>query len=145
MRKSQMFMVVTVMMLAIISWGLQGCNRHQSPEERIVHKLDYVAYFLDLTEQQREKLNEVKNEILQARRAMRDERQAMLDEVITQVESDRINHASILDLLDQQYALMRRAAPHVIAKVSEWHATLTSEQKAEAVERLTWLKEKWMR
>ncbi len=145
MRKSQMFMAAAVLTLAATFSGLPGCNRHQSPEERIARNLDYVGYFLDLTEQQRGKLNEVKNEILQARRAMRDERQAMLNEVITQVESDRINQASVLDLLDQHYALMRQAAPHVITKVNELHATLTSEQKAEAVEHLTWFKEKWMR
>ena len=145
MRKSQMFVAVMVITLAATFSGLPGCNRHQSPEERIVRNLDYVAYFLDLTEQQRGKLNEVKNAILQARRAMRDERQAMLNEVITQVESDRINQASVLDLLDQHNALMRQAAPQVVAKVSELHATMTAEQKAEAVEHLTWFKEKWMR
>lgn len=145
MGKSQVFMGVAVITLAATILGFTGCSRHRSPEERIVHKLDYVAYILDLTEQQRGKLNEVKNEILQARRAMRDERQAMLNEVITQVGSDRINQESVLDLLDQHYALMRQAAPQVIAKVSELQATLTPEQKAEAVEHLTWFKEKWMR
>ena len=145
MRKSQMFMAVAVITLSVTILGLTGCNRHQSPEERIARNLDYVGYFLDLTEQQRGKLDEVKHEILQARRAMRDERQAMLDEVITQVESGRINQASMLDLLDQHNALMRQAAPQVIAKVSELHATMTPEQKAEAVEHLTWFKEKWMR
>ena len=145
MRKSQVFMAVAAITLSVTILGMTGCNRHRSPEERIARNLDYVGYFLDLTEQQQEKLNEVKNEILEARRAMRGERQAMLNEVITQVESDRINQASVLDLLDQHNALMRQAAPQVIAKVSELHATLTSEQKAEAVERLTWFKEKWMR
>lgn len=145
MRKSQMFMAVAVVTLAVTFSGLPGCNRHQSPEERIARNFYYVGYFLDLTEQQRGKLDEVKNEILQARRAMRDERQAMLNEIITQVESDRINQASVLDLLDQHNALMRQAAPQVLAKVSELHATMTPEQKAEAVEHLTWFKEKWMR
>ena len=117
MRKSQMFMAVAAITLAATFWGLPGCNRHQSPEERIVRNLDYVGYFLDLTEQQRGKLNEVKKEILQARRAMRDERQVMLNEVITQVESDRINQASVLDLLDQHNALMRQAAPQVLSLI----------------------------
>ena len=145
MRKSQMFMAVAVLTLSVTILGLTGCNRHQSPEERIARNLYYVGYFLDLTEQQLGKLDEVKNEILQARRAMRDERQAILNEVITQVESDRINQSSVLDLLDQHNALMRQAAPQVIAKVSELHATLTPEQKTEAVEHLTWFKEKWVR
>ena len=144
MRKSQIMMAVAVIALAATFLGLSGCNRHRSPEERIARNLDYVGYFLDLTEQQRGKLDEVKNEILQARRAMRDERQAMLNEVITQVGSDRINQESMLDLFDQHYALMRQAGPQVIAKVSELHATLTPEQKAEAVERLAWFKEKWV-
>ena len=145
MGKSQVFMRVAVITLSVTILGFTGCNRHQSPEERIARNVDYVAYFLDLTEQQQGKLNKVKNEILQVRSVMRDEHQAMLNEVITQVESGRINQESVLDLLDQHYALMRQAAPQVIAKVSELHATLTPEQKAEAVERLTWFKEKWMR
>ncbi len=144
MGKSQVFMGVAVITLAATILGFTGCSRHRSPEERIAHKLDHIGYYLDLTEQQQGKLNEVKNEILQVRSAMRDERQAMLNEVITQVESDRISQATVLSLLDQHYALMKQTAPQVIAKVSELHATLTPEQKAKAVERLTWFKEKRM-
>ncbi len=144
MRKSQVFMGVAVITLAATILGFAGCNRHRSPEERIAHKLDHIGYALDLTEQQQGKLNEVKNEILQVRSAMGDEHQALLNEVITQVGSDRISQATVLSLLDQHYALMKQAAPQVIAKVSELHATLTPEQKAKAVERLTWFKEKRM-
>jgi len=144
MGKSQVFMGVAVVTLAATILGFTGCSRHQSPEERLAHKFDHIAYHLDLTEQQQGKLNEVKNEILRVRSAMRDEHQAMLNEVITQVGSDRISPATVSSLLDQHYALMKQAAPQVIAKVSELHATLTPEQKAKAVERLTWLKEKRM-
>ena len=144
MGKSQVFMGAAVITLAATILGFAGCNRHRSPEERIAHKLDHIGYHLDLTEQQQGKLNEVKNEILQVRSAMRDDHQAMLNEVITQVGSDRISQATVLGLLDQHYALMKQAAPQVIAKVSELHATLTPEQKAKAVERLTWFKEKRM-
>lgn len=144
MGKSQIIMVVAVIALVTTILGFAGCNRHRSPEERIAHNLDYVGYFLDLTEPQQGKLDEVKNEILQARSAIRDDHQAMLNEVITQVGSDRINQTTMLGLLDQHYALMRQAAPQVLAKVSELHATLTPEQRAKAVERLTWFKEKRM-
>ena len=144
MGKSHVFMGIAVITLAATVLGFTGCHRFRSPEERIAHKLDHVGYDLDLTDQQQGKLNEVKNEIFRVRRAMGDERQAMLNEVMTQVGSDRIDQTTLLGLLDQYYALLRQAAPQVLAKVSELHATLTPEQKAKAVERLTWFKEKRM-
>lgn len=144
MGKSQVFMGVAVITLAATILGFAGCNRYRSPEERIAHKLDQISYHLDLTEQQQGKLDEVKNEILRVRSAMRDEHRALLNEVITQVGSDRIDQATVLGLFDQHHERMRQAAPQVIAKVSELHATLTPEQKAKAVERLTWFKEKRM-
>lgn len=144
MGKSKMFAGIAVVTLATTLLGFAGCNRHRSPEERITHKMDHISSHLELTEQQEGKLNEVKDEILRARSAIQHDHQTLFNEVIAQVGSEQIDEATVLRLLDQHHALMRQSAPLVIAKVSEFHATLTPEQKARAVEHLTWFQVKRM-
>lgn len=144
MGKSKVIIGVAVVALAATLLGFTGCNRHRSPEERITHKMDHISSHLELTEPQQEKLIGVKDEILRARSAIQQGHQALFDEVIAQVGSEQLNEAVVLGLFDQHHALLKQAAPQVIAKVSEFHATLTQEQKAEAVEHLTWFQEKRM-
>ena len=144
MGKSKIIIGVTVAALATTLLGFAGCNRYRSPEERITHKMEHIGHHLDLTEQQQGKLDEIKDEILRARSAIHNDHQALFNEVIAQVGSDQLDETATLGLLDRHHALIKQEAPQVIAKVSEFHATLTPEQKSKAVEHLVWFKEKRM-
>lgn len=110
MRKYKWFLGVAVLGLALSILGFNGCNRHRTPEERIAHKMQHIDYHLDLTEHQRGKLNEVKDEILRVRNATRNEHQVIINTVIDQFGSEQIDQATVLDLLDRHHALMKEAA-----------------------------------
>ena len=144
MGKSKVIIGVAVVALAATILGFTECNRHRSPEERITHKMGHISSDLDLTEQQQGKLNDVKDEILRARGAIQNDHQELFHEVIAQFGNAQIDEATVLGLLDQHHALIKQAAPQVVARVSEFHEMLTPEQKAKAVEHLTWFKEKRM-
>lgn len=63
-----------------------------------------------------------------------------MEEVIAQVKGDRLDQAKLTQLMDRHQAEQKRVMQRVLPKVTEWHATLKSEQKAEAVEHIR----KWM-
>jgi Spy/CpxP family protein refolding chaperone len=79
--------------------------------------------------------------ILRAHAEMRQQHEAMLDEVMAPLPSDQLDQAKLLQLFEQHQASISRFAPSMLNKVSELHAGLTPQQKSQAVEQLTRLRE----
>ena len=117
-----------------------GCHRHHTPAERADWMTSKIAKHLDLDDQQKAKLMAVRDEMVAARAESQPERKAIMEELIAQVQSDRLDQAKLARLFEQHQAGQTRLMQRVLPKLAEWHATLRPEQKAEAVEHLR----KWM-
>lgn len=131
--------------LAVLAAGMvavSACHRHRSPSERADYLVDKVAKDLELNEAQRVKLDAVKQEALKAWAEIRNERRAALDEVIAEVEHDRLDQAKLLALFARHQDLQSRLAPGVAAAAAEFHASLTAEQKTLALEHLRHFRER---
>jgi long-subunit fatty acid transport protein len=74
----------------------------------------------------------VKDELLAARAESQKERRATMGEVVTQVQSERLDEAKVAQLIERHQAGQTRMMQRVLPKVSEWHASLRPDQKAEA-------------
>lgn len=112
--------------------GTSACFRHHTPAERADWMTGKIAKRLDLDEQQKVKLAAVKDELLAARAESQKERRATMEEVIAQVQSERLDEAKVAQLIERHHAAQTRMMQRVLPKVSEWHASLRPEQKAEA-------------
>ena len=112
--------------------GTSACFRHHTPAERADWVTGKIAKQLDLDDQQKAKLAAVKDEMLAARAESQKERRATIEEVIAQVKSDRLDEAKLAQLIEQHQAERTRMMQRVLPKVSEWHAGLRPDQKAEA-------------
>lgn len=130
------FRVVVGILVITGALAAAACHRHHTPAERAEWMTGKVAKHLDLDDQQKAKLAVVKDEILAARAESKKERRAMMDEVIAQVQSDRLDQAKVTQLFEQHQAGQTRMMQRVLPKVADWHASLRPEQKAEAVEHL---------
>ena len=117
-----------------------GCHRHHTPSERADWMTGKIAKHLDLDDQQKAKLAVVKDEAIAARAESQQEHRAIMEDVIVQVQSDRLDQSKIARLFERHQAGQTRLMQRVLPKVAEWHATLRPDQKAEAVEHLR----KWM-
>jgi Spy/CpxP family protein refolding chaperone len=117
-----------------------GCHRHHTPAERADWMTNKIAKHLDLDDQQKAKLMVVRDEMVAARAESQQEHKVIMEEVIAQVQSDRLDQAKLAQLMDRHQAEQKRLMQRVLPKVADWHATLRPEQKAEAVEHLR----KWL-
>lgn len=126
--------------LAVATLTASACHRHQSPAERAQWMADKVAKELELNAPQKAKLAAAKEEFLAARAAAQEEHRALLEALLAQIQSDRLDQAKLARLFEQHQALQRQTMDKVLPKVAEWHASLTPEQKAEAVEHIR----RWM-
>jgi protein CpxP len=120
--------------------GASACHRHHTPTERAERMTGKVAKHLNLDEQQKAKLAAVKDEVLAARTESQKEHRAIMEAVIAQVQSDRLDQAKLSQLIEQHQAERTRMMQRALPKVAEWHASLRPEQKAEAVEHIR----RWM-
>jgi len=117
-----------------------GCHRHHTPSERADWMTGKIAKYLDLDDQQKAKLIAARDEMVAARAESRQEHKAIMEDIIAQVKSDWLDQAKLTELMDRHQAEQKRLMQRVLPKVTEWHATLRPEQKAEAVEHLR----RWM-
>ena len=120
--------------------GASACHRHHTPAERAEWMTGKVAKHLNLDDQQKAKLAAVKDEVLAARAESQKEHRAIMEAVIAQVQSDRLDQAKVAQLIEQHQAEQTRMMQRALPKVAEWHASLRPEQKAEAVEHIR----RWM-
>jgi periplasmic protein CpxP/Spy len=136
--KRKVFSIIAgvVAAVGILFWGVSHAQR--SPERRMA----WIAKRLNLNEQQKTKLQAVHEAMHQAREQFHKERAVLFDEIVAQIQSERLDETKVLQLLEQRQALMSQVAPQVVAKVAELHASLTPEQKAKAVEHLARFKER---
>jgi protein CpxP len=133
---------VTSLMLIVGTLSLIGCTRHWSPEERADWVTKRVAKHMDLNQQQTTKLEAVKQEMLAARGKLSKEQQTLFDDMVAQIQADRLDQEKVIKLLERRQELQRQLAPQVVAKIAEFHASLTPEQKAKAVEHLRHFRER---
>ena len=140
--KSRAHRLLALAVAIVVPLSMAACHLRQSPEEKTEWMTHIIAKRLDLNEQQKAKLDAVRDEVLRSWKETRDERRAVIDDLIAQVSKDQMNQAHLLQLFERKQGLFRQAVPGVIAKAADFHATLTREQKVKAEELLKRLKEK---
>jgi Spy/CpxP family protein refolding chaperone len=126
-------LVFTSVVLVVGALFLMSCARHWTPEERADWVTKRIAKQLDLNEEQRAKLERSK---------LSKDQQTLFDDVMAQIQADRLDQAKVIQLFERRQELQRQLAPQVVAKIAEFHASLTPEQKAKAVEQLRHFRER---
>lgn len=136
MRNRRVIALLALTVLIIGAVSVSACQRHRTVAERADRMVGKITKELDLNEQQKARLEAVKNTFLEVRAQTRKEQDALFDEALALVQSAQLDQAKVLQLMERHQALQRQAAPAVVAKLAEFHASLTPEQRAKAVEQL---------
>lgn len=129
---SRKIQLVVVMLLSGLF--LTACKGHNEGHGGMM--FDIAAYKLDLTEVQEEKWFAIRDELKQLRRDARKEKQSHVDQAKSLIMADSLDQAEVLNQFEQHQGRMLSAAPSVIEKLSEFHATLTAEQKEKVIKML---------
>lgn len=140
MRRHKTFRVVVGTLVLAGALVGAGCHRHHTPSERADWMTSKIAKHLDLDDQQKAKLMAVRDEMVAARAESQQEHKAIMEDVIAQVKSNRLDQAKLTHLMERHQAEQKRVMQRLLPKAADWHATLRPEQKAEAVEHIR----KWM-
>ena len=111
------------------------CGSHDGGQR----KIDRVAEKLDLNETQKAKLQAVQESFQEVKQAMSQARGKTFDEVLDLVSSETLDQDRVQGIVKRHQSIVEDFTPKVTAKIADFHADLTPEQKSKAAQFL----QKW--
>ena len=127
----------TVLMVSLIfGVGLfSGCRNH-GHGRGAEFAVDYVTEVLDLTDEQQAHLNQIKAEFMEKRDQMRANKAKHHDEIIALLGSEEIDQERVRVIIAEHRVQMDEMIDLAVVRISEFHRTLTPEQKAKLVKKV---------
>ena len=129
---------LSITLLTILVFGVgifSGC-RSQGHDRGAEFVVDYVSEVLDLTETQKQQLNQIKEELKEKGAQMRASKAKYHDEIVAQLRSEEIDQARVKAMITEHRAQMDELIDLMVVRISEFHRTLTPEQKEKLVSKL---------
>jgi protein CpxP len=132
-----------VLICAFISAAMlfSGCRSH-SPDHKVEFMVDYMAETLDLNDEQRAQLEDIKEEFLAKAREMHAQKEAARAEFMAELRKAEIDQEKVRDLIAQKRSQMDEMIDLAVVRLAQFHSTLTPEQKEKLVAKLEWFHEK---
>ena len=129
--------------LGLAACGRHGCRHAHDPAQRAEWVTKKIASELDLNEAQKAKLELVKQEFLAQREKGKQEREEAFRTVLAQIRSKQLDTEKLQALFEQRHKRMGEAAPSVLKKLADFHASLSDEQKEKAAQKLEKFHSHW--
>ena len=124
-----------------VALAFSGCRSH-SPHSKAEFMVDYIAETLDLSDPQREQLDEIKDEFLAKAKEMHSEKETMHNELKAELLKDEIDQQRMKELISQRQKQWTEIMDLAVVRLAEFHRTLTPEQKEKLVAKLEWFRKK---
>jgi periplasmic protein CpxP/Spy len=105
------------------------------PEKRAEYIVNKLTKKLDLTKDQQEKVNKIKDEILARTKAIRNDRTVLREELASLIKSERLTKDMVNKFIDKRKSKMDEIRPFLVEKFIEFHNILTPEQRAKLSEK----------
>ena len=129
--------VVVAVSAGLIVFGC-GKKKPHGFEGRLGGMIDKISSSLDLNEEQKKKAAEIKEEILNKNKAIRegeDKKDREIEEAFSkQIKSDNFDEKAVNKLLDTKIAGMEDMRSFMVAELKKFHAVLTPEQRVKLSE-----------
>jgi Spy/CpxP family protein refolding chaperone len=118
-----------------------GCRSH-SHQGKMEFMVDYIAETLDLTDPQREQLDGIKEEFMAKAKEMHAQKEAMHAELMAELRKEEISQDVLKDLIAQKREQMDEIVNLAMARLVEFHKTLSPEQREKLVAKIEYFHEK---
>jgi len=135
MKRSTKIITATVLTLGIAGGAAAfGKHHYGNPEKRADKIAGYIAYELELDATQKQALDVLKSEVMDARQTVKVDREEMKTEMSRLFDGETFDRARALDMVNAKMSLVNEQAPELINAFGDFMDTLSAEQKAEMQE-----------
>ena len=135
---------LTIALICVFISGalvFNGCRSH-SANHKAEFMVDYISETLDLNESQRAHIDDIKEEFLAKAKEMHAKKEVMHAEFKAELLKEQIDQQKVKDLIAQKRAQMTEVIDLAVVRLSEFHSTLTQEQRQKLVDKLEYFHEK---
>lgn len=129
--------ILTICVFVSAALIFTGCRAH-SPHGKAEFMVDYIAETLDLNDQQRAQLDDIKAEFLAKAGELHANREAMRAELMAELRKEEIDQQRIKALISQKREQMADMMDLAVDRLAEFHRTLSPDQKEKLVSKLEW-------
>ena len=112
------------------------CMTHFSPAKKVEWITKRIAKELDLNDQQKEKLGQIRDEIIAKQAEMRQQKEELINAFISEIPKDTLNLQFLKDLLQEKHQDMEQMYDFTLARLEEFHAILAPQQRQKLAERI---------
>lgn len=139
MKKGAVIAIVTLLTLGTVA-GIGYAVGHRfcamTPAQKADRLTAHLARQLDLTDEQRAKLDVMKTEVLDRVTRLHEDRAKVRGEVLALVRSDWISAKDVEGVIEQREAKWRELKPFVADILVDFHRMLTPEQRNTLAEKM---------
>ncbi len=133
-------MKIALILISILALGalvIGGCaHRYKTPEQRADYFMQKITKKLDLNDEQKAKLNTIKDEMLVVRKEMQSKREEARNTVRDLLNAPRLDQDKALSVVNSHLKDINAQAPRVIAALGGFWDSLNPEQQAKVREKM---------
>lgn len=137
MKKSTKIITATVLTLSTLGVVTGVAAFKGDGWQRGEHLISHVRDELDLTPEQTEALQAIRDQVWDIRQSVKQDRDTHKQAFLALIDGEVFNQDQALALISQKTELVDQYAPQVIASVASFYDGLTAEQQAEVREHVT--------
>jgi Spy/CpxP family protein refolding chaperone len=121
--------LVVVLGVGAAAAGYKHHGGHHSPE-RMVQR---ISDRLELTDEQRQKLDAVKEALVSSRQEMRQERAETISRLIDEVKKPALDEEVMMELIDERKTRLEKILLRIIEPMIAFHSSLNEQQRQKIV------------
>jgi len=128
---------------ATTAFCMTGCRPHvmfhgnpKLREKMGKAMIDHLSEELDLTRDQKTKVEQIHTEIKAKHDEMCERKQSVMSEFLNEMKKDSLYQQKLAAMMDEKYQHFESLKPFILEKITEFHAILTSEQRAKLATKL---------
>ncbi len=133
-------LLITIGSLFIVAGCKRLGHRGASAEKRAEWAVKKISSELDLNEDQKVLLNNIKDELLTKRKELKSMGDDLSDSLLAQVNEESIDPAELNSLFESKESQFTEMRSLMVEKFTEFHAALTPEQRTKMAEKLSKIK-----
>ncbi|MBS1254876.1 MAG: hypothetical protein MAG581_00672 [Deltaproteobacteria bacterium] len=126
-------LVLCILAVASVVLTLSGCRNQQMNADQANQ---FIADRLELSQEQSSKISPVTKDYFAEKESLGEIKKSVNDEILSQLKSDTADPEKLTKVLTDSLDQIREKLPKFVDGFTTFHTALTSEQRAEIVEKM---------
>lgn len=128
---------VAIPLVALLGAGVAAAGyKHYRGQHNPEQMVERISATLELSGEQRQKLDTLKEAIVQGRKQMQADRTDVMNQIIMEIRKPEMDQSQVMELIKKRMSRIDAMADRVVGPVVEFHKALNDDQREKIINRL---------